>query len=118
MLCCPICNSGGPRIKVLQTRGNHRQRRCTNCRHSFYTFEEELSTRVEFNFADAVARARRRELEATGHAPERRKGPWPKPKSVAPPPPMPTQTPASKLLPTGHYVEELAPGVRTYRMKI
>jgi hypothetical protein len=118
MLSCPICKLGGPRIKVLVTRGKYRQRRCTNCRHKFFTFEEEVCTKAEFYLAEMTARARRKELEAAGQAPERRKGPAPKPQAVAPPPPMPDVAPAAKLLPTGHYVQELAPGVRQYRMKL
>lgn len=113
MLRCPVCELGGPRIKVMITRAPYRQRRCTNCKHKFFTFNEELCTKAEFHLAEKMARDNRKALEAKGQAPERRKGPTPKQVATVPA----REVVAVRMLATGHTVEDV-PGGRVYRMKL
>ena len=116
MLKCPVCDVSGPRIKVMITRAPYRQRRCTNCKHVFFTLNDEVCTKPEFYLAETMARQRRKELETAGQAPQKRKGPTPKQVDALPAKEY-APTRAVRLLATGHTVEEV-PGGRIYRMKL
>lgn len=124
MLKCPVCEL--ERMRVVETRGDYRRRKCLNCGHAFFTFQDEVCTRSEYYLNEQMARKAHADKVAAGAVMPVRRKPMQgvdKPVRLALPAPKPVepakepQLPPVRLLATGHYMEEV-PGGRVYRMKL